>query len=450
MKIAVIGTGYVGLVTGCCLAEIGHTVACMDISEEKISMLCKGNIPIYEPGLQEMVSHNMKQDRLLFTCDLSLAVNGASIVFIAVGTPSGEDGSADLQYVIRVAEELGKVLLAYTLVVVKSTVPVGTSQLVRNAIKKELAMRKVSFEFDMASNPEFLKEGNAIRDFMEPERVIAGVDSYRAKELLSLLYQPFVLNGHPVYFMDIPSSELTKYAANAMLATRISFMNDIANLCERVGADVKSVKQGIGSDARIGNRFLYAGVGYGGSCFPKDVKALCKTGKDLGYPLRILEAVEAINEDQKLRLFHKVKKYFGEDLQGMVFAILGLAFKPKTDDFREAPSLALIQSLLDCGAVVKVVDPAVSLEAKNRLSKKIVWCDDLYLAATQADAILLVTEWTEFRSPDWLRLKTVMRHCAVFDGRNIYDPDIIKSSGFFYTAIGRPLCEGSASEFDKL
>jgi UDPglucose 6-dehydrogenase len=437
MKVLVVGTGYVGLVTGACLADVGIDVCCIDIDSRKIERLEQGILPIYEPGLDEIVHRNYKSGRLKFSTSLADNLDSAETVFIAVGTPPGEDGSADLKYVLGVATEIGNAMKNYTVVVTKSTVPVGSSEKVEQAIAAALDKRGVQIPFDVASNPEFLKEGAAVADFLKPDRIVLGVNSDRAKEVLLRVYHPFVLNGHPLLFMDIPSAEMTKYAANAMLATRISFMNDIAQLCELTGADVNKVRQGIGSDPRIGSKFLYAGIGYGGSCFPKDVKALVKTAKQYGHNLRILEAVEHVNDDQKLVLFQKIYQYFEGNLQGKTVAIWGLAFKPNTDDMREAPSLVIIEKLLEQGAQVKVFDPVAMNEARHLLADKVIWCDDVYEAAADADAIALITEWNEFRLPEWNRIAGIVRQKAVFDGRNIYDEARMAEAGFDYFCIGK-------------
>lgn len=438
MKVIVVGTGYVGLVTGACLSEVGTEVICVDVNEAKITNLQKGILPIYEPGLDEIVARNFKNGRLSFSTKLSEVVRGASLVFIAVGTPPGEDGSADLQYVLQVAKEIGTYMSDYLVVVTKSTVPVGTAVKVNQAIKKALNQRGSALDYDVASNPEFLKEGAAIQDFLKPDRIVVGVNTIRAQKVLEQLYHPFVLNGHPLLFMDIASAEMAKYAANAMLATKISFMNDIANLCELAGADVNHVRKGIGSDPRIGNRFIYPGIGYGGSCFPKDVKALIRTGKQYGHALRILDAVEAVNEDQKKIMFNKVACHFENDLIGKTFAVWGLSFKPNTDDMREAPSLVLIKSLLDAGATVKVFDPVAMEEAKHDLKDKVTYCGDIYETADNTDAIVLVTEWNEFRLPDWERLKKTMKSHVVFDGRNVYEGVVLENYGYKYYGIGIP------------
>lgn len=437
MKIAIVGTGYVGLVTGTCFAEIGVDVTCVDTNSEKIETLKKGIIPIYEPGLEEMVLRNTKSKRLRFTTSLESCLNDVEVIFSAVGTPPDEDGSADLSYVLAVAHTIGRNMNKYKLVVTKSTVPVGTAQKVRNAIQEELDKRGVKIEFDVASNPEFLKEGNAISDFMSPDRVVVGVESERAKKLMSKLYKPFLLNNFRVIFMDIPSAEMTKYAANSMLATRISFMNDIANLCELVGADVNMVRSGIGSDTRIGRKFLYPGIGYGGSCFPKDVKALIKTAEQNGYDMRVLRAVEEVNEIQKSALFDKLQKLFGNDLQNKTIAIWGLAFKPETDDMREAPVLVLINKLQQAGCNIRAYDPAAMEECKRRIGDTIYYARDMYDAVLDADVLMLVTEWKEFRLPSWAVIKKTMKQQIVLDGRNIYEKKEMEEQGFIYHCIGK-------------
>lgn len=437
MNIAIVGTGYVGLVTGTCFAETGADVTCVDVNEEKIENLKKGIIPIYEPGLESMVDRNVKAGRLHFTTSLVDCLDDVQIVFSAVGTPPDEDGSADLKYVLDVARTIGKHMNKYTLVVTKSTVPVGTAQKVKAAIQEELDKRGVNVEFDVASNPEFLKEGNAIDDFMSPDRVVVGVETERAKKLMTKLYKPFMYVNFRVIFMDIPSAEMTKYAANSMLATRISFMNDIANLCELVGADVTAVRDGIGSDSRIGRKFLYAGCGYGGSCFPKDVKALIKTAEQKGYPMRVLKAVEEVNEHQKSVLFDKLNRHFEGDLKGKTIALWGLAFKPGTDDMREAPSLVLIEKLKAAGCHVRAFDPVAIPEAKRRIGETIAYASDIYDAALEADALMLVTEWKEFRMPNWKVVKKVMNQPVIFDGRNIFDSDEVIENGFVYHCIGK-------------
>ena len=437
MKIAIVGTGYVGLVTGTCFAEMGTEVFCVDVNTEKIENLKKGIIPIYEPGLEDMVHRNQQAGRLHFTTDLTECLDEVEVLFSAVGTPPDEDGSADLKYVLEVARTVGRNMKKHILVVTKSTVPVGTAKKVRRAIQEELDKRGVEIEFDVASNPEFLKEGAAISDFMSPDRVVVGVESERAEELMTRLYRPFLLNNFRVIFMDVPSAEMTKYAANAMLATRISFMNDIANLCEIIGADVNMVRKGIGSDNRIGNRFLYAGIGYGGSCFPKDVKALINTAKQNNYPMRILQAVEEVNDEQKSLLFHKLEKHFNGDLKGKRIAIWGLAFKPETDDMREAPSLVLIEKLLAAGCEVYAYDPVAVEESKRRIGDAIHYAKDIYDAVVDADALMLVTEWKEFRMPSWSAVKKLMATPLVLDGRNIYDIKEMEENGFVYHCIGR-------------
>ena len=437
MKIAIVGTGYVGLVTGTCFAEMGTEVFCVDVNTEKIENLKKGIIPIYEPGLEDMVHRNQQAVRLHFTTDLTECLDEVEVLFSAVGTPPDEDGSADLKYVLEVARTVGRNMKKHILVVTKSTVPVGTAKKVRRAIQEELDKRGVEIEFDVASNPEFLKEGAAISDFMSPDRVVVGVESERAEELMTRLYRPFLLNNFRVIFMDVPSAEMTKYAANAMLATRISFMNDIANLCEIIGADVNMVRKGIGSDNRIGNRFLYAGIGYGGSCFPKDVKALINTAKQNNYPMRILQAVEEVNDEQKSLLFHKLEKHFNGDLKGKRIAIWGLAFKPETDDMREAPSLVLIEKLLAAGCEVYAYDPVAVEESKRRIGDVIHYAKDIYDAVVDADALMLVTEWKEFRMPSWSAIKKLMATPLVLDGRNIYDIKEMEENGFVYHCIGR-------------
>ena len=437
MKIAIVGTGYVGLVTGTCFAEMGTEVFCVDVNTEKIENLKKGIIPIYEPGLEDMVHRNQQAGRLHFTTDLTECLDEVEVLLSAVGTPPDEDGSADLKYVLEVARTVGRNMKKHILVVTKSTVPVGTAKKVRRAIQEELDKRGVEIEFDVASNPEFLKEGAAISDFMSPDRVVVGVESERAEELMTRLYRPFLLNNFRVIFMDVPSAEMTKYAANAMLATRISFMNDIANLCEIIGADVNMVRKGIGSDNRIGNRFLYAGIGYGGSCFPKDVKALINTAKQNNYPMRILQAVEEVNDEQKSLLFHKLEKHFNGDLKGKRIAIWGLAFKPETDDMREAPSLVLIEKLLAAGCEVYAYDPVAVEESKRRIGDAIHYAKDIYDAVVDANALMLVTEWKEFRMPSWSAIKKLMATPLVLDGRNIYDIKEMEENGFVYHCIGR-------------
>ena len=437
MNIAIVGTGYVGLVTGTCFAETGVNVTCVDVNAEKIENLQKGIIPIYEPGLEDMVQRNVNAGRLHFTTALENCLDNVDIVFSAVGTPPDEDGSADLSYVLAVAKTIGANMKKYTLVVTKSTVPVGTAHKVKDTIQAELDKRGVSIEFDVASNPEFLKEGNAIDDFMSPDRVVVGVESERAKKLMTKLYKPFMMLNSRVIFMDIPSAEMTKYAANSMLATRISFMNDIANLCELVGADVNMVRDGIGSDSRIGRKFLYPGCGYGGSCFPKDVKALIKTAEQNGYPMRVLKAVEEVNETQKSLLFEKLEKIFNGDLEGKTIALWGLAFKPGTDDMREAPGLVLIDKLLKAGCQIRAYDPAAMNECKRRIGDVIYYARDMYDAVLDADVLMLITEWKEFRLPSWAVIKKTMNQQIVLDGRNIYDKKEMEELGFIYSCIGK-------------
>lgn len=437
MKIAIVGTGYVGLVSGTCFSETGITVTCVDIDKDKIAMLKNGEVPIYEPGLSEMVKRNVESERLFFSDSLKDSLENVDVVFIAVGTPPGEDGSADLQYVLAVAKEVGENINDYVLLVTKSTVPVGTSEKVRQTVQKELDKRGSSIDFDVASNPEFLKEGDAINDFMKPDRVVVGVDSYKAKKLMERLYHAFIIQNYPVVYMDIASAEMTKYAANAMLATRISFMNDIANLCELVGADIDEVKKGIGSDSRIGKSFLNAGCGYGGSCFPKDVKALVKMGKENSHELEVLQAVESVNEKQKHVLFDKIYNRFKGDLMDKTFALWGLSFKPKTDDMREAPSLVLIEALLSAGAKVKVYDPVAIEETRKILGDKVVYADGMYSVLSDCDALVLVTEWQEFKVPKFTFIERELKQKLIFDGRNIYDPSQMNEFGFEYYSIGR-------------
>jgi UDPglucose 6-dehydrogenase len=436
MKIAVIGTGYVGLVTGTCFAEVGIDVVCIDVDQKKIDNLRKGIMPIYEPGLEEMVLRNMEKERIKFSTNLAESIKGCDVAFIAVGTPPGEDGSADLKYVIAVAREIGQNIDEFCVVVTKSTVPVGTANKVKAAVQDELTKRNSELKFAVASNPEFLKEGAAIDDFLKPDRIVIGVESKQAEDIMRKLYKPFLLNGHPIIFMDVPSAEMTKYAANSMLATKISFMNDIANLCEIMGADVNMVRKGIGSDGRIGNKFIYPGIGYGGSCFPKDVKALIKTAKDNGYTMKILESVEAVNDAQKSVLFNKIMKHFDGNIKGKNFAMWGLSFKPKTDDMREAPSLVIIEKLLAAGANVKAYDPIAMKEAKHILGEQIEYTKNENNALIDADALLVVTEWPDFRSPDFQVVKKLMRGNAIFDGRNIYDINEMQELGFDYYCIG--------------
>lgn len=436
MKIAIVGTGYVGLVSGACFAEVGIDVTCVDIDKRKIDNLINGTIPIYEPGLDDLVSRNVKEGRLHFTTDLKECLDEVEVVFSAVGTPPDEDGSADLKYVLDVARTFGRNINKYTILVTKSTVPVGTSAKIKAEINRELAERGMAVPFEVASNPEFLKEGAAIKDFMSPDRVVIGIESDRARKVMERLYRPFLLNNFRVIFMDIASAEMTKYAANSMLATRISFMNDIANLCELVGADVNMVRKGIGTDARIGNKFLYAGCGYGGSCFPKDVKALIHTGKEHGYKMRIIEAVEEVNELQKSIVFRKLKDALG-NLKGRRIGMWGLAFKPETDDMREAPALVVIEKLLEAGATVVAYDPVAVPEARRRLGDRIEYALDMYDTAVDADAIALMTEWKQFRVPSWNVLHKVMRGNIIVDGRNIYDPAELAEEGFEYHCIGK-------------
>ncbi|WP_307768773.1 nucleotide sugar dehydrogenase [uncultured Bacteroides sp.] len=437
MNIAIVGTGYVGLVSGTCFAEMGVNVTCVDVNEQKIQALLNGQIPIYEPGLDEMVLRNHKEGRLNFTTDLSTCLDKVDIVFSAVGTPPDEDGSADLKYVLEVAHTVGKNMNKYLILVTKSTVPVGTAQKVKQAIQEELDRRGVEIPFDVASNPEFLKEGAAIKDFMSPDRVVIGVESQKAKDLMTQLYRPLMLNNFRVIFTDIPSAEMIKYAANSMLATRISFMNDIANLCELIGADVNMVRKGIGADTRIGNKFLYPGCGYGGSCFPKDVKALIKTAEKNGYEMKVLKAVEEVNENQKNILFTKLSKYYNDNLKGKTISIWGLAFKPETDDMREATSLVMIKNLIEVGCKIKVYDPVAMNECKRRIGDSIIYASDMYDATLNADALLLLTEWKQFRLPSWEVIKKTMHHPLILDGRNIYDKDEMESLGFDYMCIGK-------------
>ncbi len=438
MNIAIVGTGYVGLVSGACFADTGASVTCVDVDTEKIERIKRGEIPIYEPGLDELVLKNVKAGRLRFTTSLESVLNEQQIIFSAVGTPPDEDGSADLKYVLQVARTIGQHLNKYMVVVTKSTVPVGTAKLVRQAIQAELDKRHADVTFDVASNPEFLKEGNAIKDFMSPDRVVVGVESEKAKELLTRLYKPFLINNFRVIFMDIPSAEMTKYAANSMLATRISFMNDIANLCERVGADVNMVRAGIGSDTRIGRKFLYAGCGYGGSCFPKDVKALIKTADDMGYSMEVLKAVERVNEAQKHVVFNKLAAAFAkEGLNGKTIALWGLSFKPETDDMRESTALVTIELLRQAGCRIKVYDPVAMPECQRRIGTTVNYASDLYDAVNNADALLLLTEWNEFRLPNWEIVGKVMNRKLLIDGRNIFEEKELESYGFDYHSIGR-------------
>ena len=436
MNIAIVGTGYVGLVSGTCFAEMGATVTCVDVDANKINKLKAGEMPIYEPGLEELVKRNVSYGRLKFTTDLTDVLDNVEVVFSAVGTPPDEDGSADLKYVLAVARQFGQNINKYTILVTKSTVPVGTAQKVKAAIQEELKKRGVDVLFDVASNPEFLKEGAAIKDFMSPDRVVVGTESEKAKEVMTKLYQPFLLQNFRVIFMDIPSAEMTKYAANAMLATRISFMNDIANLCERVGANVDHVRRGIGTDVRIGQKFLYAGCGYGGSCFPKDVKALVHTGVDNNYHMEVIEAVERVNERQKSIVYDKLTSLMG-DAKGKTIALLGLAFKPETDDMREAPSLVVIRKLLEAGCRVRVYDPIAMDECYRQLGDAVIYATDMYDATLNTDALLLLTEWKQFRLPSWEVIKKIMKCPLIIDGRNIYEAQDMVNLGFDYVCIGR-------------
>lgn len=439
MNIAIVGTGYVGLVSGTCFAEMGVNVTCVDIDKEKIARLKRGEVPIYEPGLDEMVLRNHREGRLNFSTDLAEVIDDVEVVFSAVGTPPDEDGSADLKYVLEVARTFGRNINKYTLLVTKSTVPVGTAAKVKAAVAEELAKRGAEVPFDVASNPEFLKEGAAIKDFMSPDRVVVGVESDRARELMSRLYRPFLLNNFRVIFTDIPSAEMIKYAANSMLATRISFMNDIANLCELVGADVNMVRKGIGSDSRIGSKFLYPGCGYGGSCFPKDVKALIKTAEKSGYKMRVLSAVEEVNDRQKSIVFEKLVRHLGgvEALKGKRIAIWGLAFKPETDDMREATSLVTMRLLTEAGATVRVFDPVAMDECRRRVGDAVEYSTDMYDCVLDADALLMLTEWKQFRLPSWGVIIRSMKRPLVIDGRNIYDPADMEAQGLEYSCIGR-------------
>lgn len=436
MNIAIVGTGYVGLVSGTCFAEMGINVYCVDIDEKKIDCLKRGQIPIYEPGLDSMVKRNIDAGRLHFTTDLASCIGNVEVVFSAVGTPPDEDGSADLRYVLEVARTFGRYIKKYTILVTKSTVPVGTASKVKQVVREELDKRGEDIQFDVASNPEFLKEGAAIKDFMTPDRVVVGTDTDRARNVMSRLYKPFMLSGDRMIFTDIPSAEMIKYAANSMLATRISFMNDIANLCEIVGADVNMVRKGIGADNRIGKKFLYAGCGYGGSCFPKDVKALIKTGEQNGYSMSVLKAVEDVNDRQKKVLFEKLSKHYNGKLSGLTIAIWGLAFKPDTDDMREAPSLVIIEKLISAGCKIRVYDPIAMSECKRRIGDSVIYCKDMYDAVVDADALMLVTEWKEFRIPSYAVLYKTMKNRVIIDGRNIYDSEELKENGFTYYKIG--------------
>jgi UDPglucose 6-dehydrogenase len=439
MKITVVGTGYVGLVSGTCFAETGINVTCVDVDKKKIDNLNNGIIPIYEPGLDQLVVRNKEKNRLSFSTSLKDSINSSDVVFIAVGTPPGEDGSADLKYVLAVAREIGENIDHYMVIINKSTVPVGTGKKVKEVIASEIQKRGVSVDFDIASNPEFLKEGNAVEDFLKPDRIVVGVENERTQKVISQLYKPFLLNGHPLLFMDILSAEMTKYTANAMLATKISFMNDIANLCEIVGADVNHVRKGIGSDGRIGNKFIYPGAGYGGSCFPKDVKALIRTGKDFKYSLEILQAVENVNERQKNVLFTKVNSHFEGNLEGKKIALWGLSFKPQTDDMREAPSIVIIDQLLKANAHVKAYDPVAMKEAKHMFDSQIEYGKDAYEILLDADALLIVTEWPEFRSPNFKVMERLLKNKLIFDGRNIFEPSEMEELGFTYYSIGRQI-----------
>ena len=436
MNIAIVGTGYVGLVSGACFAEMGIDVTCVDINPEKIKCLLNGEIPIYEPGLDDLVKRNVEAGRLHFTTDQTTCLDNVEVVFSAVGTPPDEDGSADLQYVLEVARTFGRNIKKYTILVTKSTVPVGTAKKVKAVIEEELTKRGEQIDFEVASNPEFLKEGAAIKDFMSPDRVVVGIESDRAKKVMERLYRPFQMNNYRLYFMDIPSAEMTKYAANAMLATRISFMNDIANLCDLVGANVDMVRKGIGADTRIGSKFLYPGCGYGGSCFPKDVKALARTAREYGYTMGVIEAVEAVNERQKEIVVKKLQDKLGT-LRGKTIALWGLAFKPETDDMREAPALVVIEKLLEAGASVKVYDPVAMDECRRRIGDRVVYCKDMYDVVIDADALAVLTEWKEFRIPSWSVIKRVMKQSVLVDGRNIYSKDEVIAEGFEYAAIGK-------------
>lgn len=435
MNIAIIGTGYVGLVSGACFAEMGINVTCVDVDKQKIDNLANGIVPIYEPNLTDMVIKNHSAGRLHFSTDLKSCLSDVEVVFCAVGTPPDEDGAADLRYVLDVARTVGQNIDKYILFVTKSTVPVGTARKVKAVIAEELSRRGVDVEFDVASNPEFLKEGAAIKDFMSPDRIVVGTESQRARQIMDKLYKPFTLNHYRMIYTDIPSAEMIKYASNAMLATRISFMNEIANLCDLVGADVNMVRQGIGSDSRIGNKFLYPGCGYGGSCFPKDVKALIRTASDNGYVMSILQAVENVNNRQKSILFDKLCLVFDGDIKDKTIAVWGLAFKPETDDMREAPSLVVIDKLLTAGCSVKVYDPIAMDECRRRIGNSVMYADNMYDAAEGAEAILLITEWKEFRMPSWSRVRQIMKTPVIIDGRNIYDKNEMSENGFVYKHI---------------
>lgn len=439
MKIAVIGTGYVGLVSGTCFAETGNTVTCVDIDKAKIDKLNSGKLIIYEPGLEKLFNRNQKEGRLLFTTSLEEGIRDAQIIMLALPTPPGEDGSADLKYILGVAEELGKILTGYTVIVDKSTVPVGTSEKVRAAISRNIPPQQsdTPVEFDVVSNPEFLREGVAVEDFMKPNRVIIGTNSARAKKIIDDLYLPFVRQGNPLIYMDEKSAELTKYAANAFLATKITFMNEIAHLCERFGADVDLVRRGLGSDERIGKRFLFPGIGYGGSCFPKDVKALARSADDVNYDFKILDAVMEVNETQKLHLLPKIKSWFNQDLKGKKIAIWGLAFKPNTDDIREAPALAMIEALLAEGVSVVVYDPEAMNNVKSLLGNTVSFAEHQYLALQDADALVIATEWSEFRTPDFEKISSLLKNKVIFDGRNLFDLKKMEEFGFHYVSVGR-------------
>jgi len=446
MNIAVVGTGYVGLVTGTCFAETGVNVVCVDIDKKKVERLRNGEVPIYEPGLDDLLERNLDKGRISFTTSLEKGIKEADAVFIAVGTPPDEDGSADLKYVLGVAREIGQHMEGYKVIITKSTVPVGTSYKVKAEVEEELQKRGVRIPFDVASNPEFLKEGSAVEDFLKPDRIVVGIESKRAEKVMRRLYKPYLMNGHPLLFMDIFSSEMTKYAANSMLATKISFMNDIAHLCELVGANVDLVRKGIGSDSRIGNRFIYPGTGYGGSCFPKDVQALVRTADEYGHSLEVLKAVEAVNYRQKTTLVDKIKKHFGENLKGKQFGMWGLAFKPKTDDMREAPSLVIIEQLKALGANIKAYDPVAMHEAERILGDGIEYAKDEYDVCIDADALILVTEWSEFRMPNFRILEKLMNEKTIFDGRNVYDPEEMLEQGFNYYSIGREIVRNTEVE----
>ena len=431
------GSGYVGLVTGACFAESGVNVTCVDVNKDKIKQLNQGAIPIYEPGLENMVKSNVEKKRLSFTTNINDGIDGSEVIFIAVGTPPGEDGSADLKHVLSVAKEIGRIITKYIVVATKSTVPVGTAEKIRSTIQTELNKRKVSVRFDMASNPEFLKEGAAIEDFLKPERIVIGIDNEDTKDIMNRLYMPFVLNNHPILYMDIASAEITKYAANAMLATRISFINEIANLCDILGADINNVRKGIGSDSRIGGKFIYPGTGYGGSCFPKDVKAIIKTADDNNYELNVIKAVEKANDYQKNVIYGKMVKFFNNKLKNRLIGIWGLSFKPKTDDIREASSIVLIEKLLEAGARIRAYDPAAINETRKLLGNKIEYSTDPYEALIDVDALALMTEWAEFHLPDFNRMAELMKGKVIFDGRNIYEPGELRKLGFTYFGIGR-------------